>query len=170
MTTFDATQAARLPDRDYYDFVFASVEAARRRIWVSLFICDIRPSRDLEGQVLDLVTALIVRCAVGVDVRVLLNGVAATPDIDVANLATGTFLHRHRVPHRRVMQLGNRRGSHAKLVICDDVAVVGSQNWTDDGLRQNLEDAIIVAGDATELLAADFLALWERGKGLPACP
>lgn len=167
MTTFDTARAARLPNRDYYDFVFASVEAARRRVWVSMFICDIRPSRDVEGLVLDLVTALIVRRAVGVDVRVLLNGVAATPDIDVANLATGTFLHRHRVPHRRLVQLGRRRGSHAKLVICDDVAVVGSQNWTDDSLRKNIEDAIIMDGEPTELLAADFLELWDRGKGLP---
>lgn len=167
MTAFAEAQAVRLPERDYFDFVFASIEAARRRVWVSLFICDIRPSRDVEGLVLDLVRSLVVRRAVGVDVRVLLNGVAATPDIDVANLATGTFLANHGVPHRRLLQLDRGRGSHAKLVICDDVAVVGSQNWTDDGLRQNIEDAIVIVGEPCDLLASEFLDLWEQGKGMP---
>lgn len=167
MTAFAHAHAVRLPDRDYYEFVLASIEAARRRIWVSVFICDIRPPRDVQGRVLDLVTALVVRSALGVDVRVLLNGVAATPDIDVANLATGMFLEHHDVQHRRLLQLDERRGSHAKLVLCDDVAVVGSQNWTDDGLRENIEDAVILTGEPCELLSTEFLELWARGRGMP---
>src|SRR5690606_21829165 len=103
MTAFVRAHAVRLPDEDYYDFMFASLETARRRVWVSQFICDIRPPRDVAGRVLDLVTALVVRRAIGVDVRVLLSGAAATPDIDVANLATGMFLENHQVPHRRLL-------------------------------------------------------------------
>lgn len=167
MTAFVRAHAVRLPDEDYYDFMFASLETARRRVWVSQFICDIRPPRDVAGRVLDLVTALVVRRAIGVDVRVLLSGAAATPDIDVANLATGMFLENHQVPHRRLLQLGRRRGSHAKVVIIDDVAVVGSQNWTDDGLRENIEDAVVITGQPCQRLADEFLELWAQGKGMP---
>ena len=167
MIAFDATKVVRLGDREYFDFVLASVEAARRRIWASMFIYDIRPSRDLEGKVLDLTLALASRRKVGVDVRVLTTGRASTPDITAANLASGLLLQQYGVPHRRIAGDGARPGSHAKFVICDDAAVVGSQNWTDDAFRLNLEDAVMLNGKAVELLGAEFLAQWEIGKGMP---
>lgn len=167
MIPFTDATAVRLPEREYFDFMLASLEAARRRIWVSLFICDIRPHRDPEGLVLELVTTLVERRAVGVDVRVLLPGAVGTPDIDVANLATGVFSLRNGVAHRRVLADGEQVGSHAKFVVCDDIAVVGSQNWTDDSLRSNIDDAVILEGPPVELLAAELLRLWAKARGLP---
>jgi phosphatidylserine/phosphatidylglycerophosphate/cardiolipin synthase-like enzyme len=169
MTAFDDASAARLPEREYFDFTLASVERARRRVWASLFLQDIRPARDLDGQVLELTTALVARHRVGVDVRVLLSGQVNTPDIAVANLASGLFLAQNGVPHRRAFEdpRGGRGGSHAKFFVCDDEAVVGSQNWTDDAFRLNLEDAVVVQGPPVELLAEEFLRLWETGRGLP---
>lgn len=167
MRPFVAADAVRVPDRDYFDVVLASIESARRRVWVSTFIFDIRPPRDHEGLVLELVDALLARRAAGVDVRVLLPGVVSTPDIDVANLATGVLLVQQRVPHRRIIGDAKRRGSHAKLVLCDDFAFLGSQNWTDDGLRENIEDCVALRGEAVDMLAAEFLTLWDHAKGMP---
>jgi phosphatidylserine/phosphatidylglycerophosphate/cardiolipin synthase-like enzyme len=169
MTAFEDARAVRLPDRQYFDFALASVETARRRIWASLFLQDIRPSRDLNGQVLELTMALIARSRVGVDVRVLLSGDVNTPDIAVANLASGMFLAQTGVQHRRAFEdpRGGRGGSHAKFFICDAEAVAGSQNWTDDAFRLNIEDAVVVQGPPVELLAEEFLRLWETGRGLP---
>jgi hypothetical protein len=168
MMAFTQTRAARLGDRDYFDFALASVEAATRHIWASIFIYDLRPNRDLEGQVLALTNALIERRRLGVDVRVLTTGHVATPDISVANLASGLFLEAAGVPHRRVFDTDERRrGSHAKFLICDAAAIVGSQNWTDDAFRLNIEDAILLIGNAVDLLAGEFLSLWARGKGVP---
>jgi len=168
MIAFTQSSATRIDDRDYFDFMLASIEAAKWRIWVSLFIYDIRPSRDLEGKVLDLTTALIERRKLGVDVRVLMTGQVRTPDIAVANLASGLYLTFSGVPHRRIFATADgRSGSHAKMVICDDAAVVGSQNWTDDGFRLNIEDAALLTGSVTDLLAQEFLRLWSTGKGMP---
>lgn len=165
---FDSSEAVHLPDRDYFDFTLASIEAARRRVWVSMFIFDIRPSRDIRGNVLDLALALIERRTVGVDIRVLTTGSVGTPDIAVANLASGIYLENSGVPHRRVMSSGKgRKGSHAKFVVCDDIAIVGSQNWTDDGFSLNHEDALIAIGKASEQLGQEFLRLWSIGSGLP---
>lgn len=168
MIEFSQTRAARLDDRDYFDLILASVETAKRRLWVSIFIYDIRPARDLEGKVLDLTTALIERNRLGVDTRVLMTGNVTTPDISVANLASGLYLRAAGVPHRRVFRNSvARSGSHAKLVVSDDVAVVGSQNWTDDGFTDNIEDAVLLTGNAVELIAQEFLSLWDRARGMP---
>jgi len=168
MIPFKDAQVKSLIDREYFSFVLSQVKRARHKIWVSLFIYDIRPSRDLEGLVLDLTAALIERNSLGVDVKVLLNGIATTPDISVANLASGLYLTEFGIQHRRVFDNENRSGSHAKFLICDDLAVIGSQNWTDDGFRLNIEDAIILKSKPVMILEREFLRLWEVGRGLPS--
>lgn len=164
---FDNTSMARLGDREYYDYVLGLIERATNRIWVSMFIYDIRPFRDVEGKVLNLTTALIDRKGLGVDVKVLLTGHLRTPDIAVANLATGLYLSQFGVPQRRSIQVEDRYGSHAKYVLCDNTAITGSQNWTDNGFAQNIEDGIIMRGNVLNALETEFLRQWEAGKGLP---
>lgn len=168
MTSF-AGAAARVDERDYADLVLASVEEARRRVWAAIFLYDVRPARDVRGRVLELTEALAARRRAGVDVRVLVTGLVDTPDLDVANLATGLVLARHGVPHRRLYGglAGKRRGTHAKFAVFDDVAVLGSQNWTDDAFHDNVEDALLLTGEPAGLLAAEFRRLWALGKGLP---
>jgi len=168
---FDSTEAVHLQDRQYFDFTLASIENARRRAWVSLFIFDVRPSRDIQGKVLELAVALSERRRLGVDVRVLATGSVGTPDIAVANIASGLFLANAGVPNRRIMSAGGkRRGTHAKFAIFDNTAIVGSQNWTHDGFSQNTEDAVVTNGKATEQLGEEFLRLWSLGRGLPNGP
>jgi len=168
MMMFTDSQAVRINDRDYFDVTLASIEAAKRRIWASLFIYDIRPGQDLEGLVLELTTALIERRRCGVDVRVLITGHVRTQSISVANLASGLYLARAGVPQRRIFSTDAiRKGSHAKFAIFDDTAVLGSQNWTDDAFTTNIEDAVLLTGNAVHGLATQFLTLWNNGKGLP---
>src|SRR5687768_11102999 len=106
MKTFEAAGANRLADRDYFDFVMACVETATSRVLAALFLYDLRPPRDVRGQVLQLTTALAQRRAVGVDVRVVLSGYATTPDISVANLASALFMESRGVPHRHFFSSG----------------------------------------------------------------
>ena len=169
MTTFSDAGAVRLADRDYFDFVLAAAETACRRILAAVFLQDVRPSRDVRGQVLELTMALANRRRLGVDVRVLLTGHLSTPDIAVANLASGQLFEAYDVPHRRSFDISpdGRRGLHSKLVICDDVAVVGSQNWTDDAFAVNVEDAVAVTGPPVDHLAVEFDRLWSYGRGMP---
>jgi phosphatidylserine/phosphatidylglycerophosphate/cardiolipin synthase-like enzyme len=166
--SFANSSAARIAERDYFDLVLAHIESARRRIWASLFIFDVRPSRDLEGRALEIAAALISRKRLGVDVRILTTGDVASPDIAVANLATGLYLYNAGVPVRRLFRIDDRRqGSHAKFAICDDVAFLGSQNWTDDAFRLNIEDGVLAKGEAAELVADQFMQLWALGRGMP---
>lgn len=168
MTDF-AGGAVRLDGPDYAGVVLAAVEDARRRVWASIFLYDVRPARDVRGQILELTDALADRARVGVDVRVLVTGHVDSPDLDVANLASGLVLARRGVAHRRLYGglAGDRLGTHAKFAVFDDLAVVGSQNWTDDAFNDNVEDALLLTGPPVGLLAAEFLRLWALGKGLP---
>lgn len=157
-----------ISDRAYYPTLLAAAERARVRIWASIFICDIRPSRDIQGRVLDLISVLIERAALGVDVRVMVTGDASAADIAAANLASGLYLHKTGVPLRRVMASeGGRLGSHAKMVVLDDAALIGSQNWSVGGFDVHLEDAIWLQGQGVERVASEFLYLWSIGKGVP---
>ncbi len=168
MSTFSDALVVHLADRDYYDFVLASIEKAYSRIFVSMFLFDIRPARDVRGQALDLAMALAEKKRTGVDVRVLLNGQVSTPELGAANVATGALLESYGVPHRRIFIVDDKRiGSHAKWVIIDQMAVVGSQNWTDDAFNENTEDAVAIEGESVGLLETEFITLWKKGRGLP---
>ena len=168
MNLFSDAGVARLHDRDYFDVVLAAAESSTRRIYASIFLFDLRPSQDVRGSVLELATVLAERRALGVDVRVILNGHARTPELGVANVATGVFLHAHQVPYRFAHRVhDNRAGSHAKFAVLDDLAVVGSQNWTDDGFHDNIEDAVLLSGGAADRLEDGFLRVWALGRGLP---
>jgi phosphatidylserine/phosphatidylglycerophosphate/cardiolipin synthase-like enzyme len=169
MIEFAETSAAHIEEREYFDVLMACVQTARHRIYASLFLFDVRPVRDVRGNVLELVMDLAQRRSVGVDVRVLLTGRVSTPELGLANVATGILLASHGVRHRRTFQVDEQRsGSHAKFAIFDDVAIVGSQNWADDAFNLNTEDGVILRGDAVDALEAEFGRLWRLGKGLPA--
>lgn len=168
MNTFRESEAALLADRDYPQVVLAQAENARRRIWASVFLYDLRPSRDVAGLVAQLTAALIQRKGLGVDVRVLVSAQVRTPDIAVANRATSLFLDHYGVPNRQFFAApdSGRAGTHAKFAVFDDVAVVGSQNWTDDAFRLNTEDAVLLTGLVVDDLAGQFQRMWSSGRSV----
>lgn len=168
MINFSGAGARRVNDREYLDLVLACIEGARRRICVCVFLIDISPERDLRGQVMGLALSLAQRRSLGVDVRVLMTGQVETPQLGVANVATGIFLASYGVPNRRLFEVDAQRiGCHAKFALFDDLAIIGSQNWTDDAFHDNTEDAVLLRGPVTDHLEAEFSRLWRLGKGLP---
>ncbi len=145
MKRFAGAEAVRIAERDYHDLLMACVAGARRRIHASIFLFDARPVRDPRGGQVDTVV------------------------LGVANVATGILLESLGVPHRRAFAPGDgRKGSHAKFVLIDDLAIVGSQNWTDDAFNDNVEDAVLLRGSALDPLEDEFARIWPIAKGLPA--
>ncbi|MGM0606077.1 MAG: phospholipase D-like domain-containing protein [Halobacteriota archaeon] len=66
----------------------------------------------------------------------------------------------------RVDEPGDRYGKiHAKGVIVDDAAIVGSMNWNDNSARNNREVAVVLRGEAiTAYYSTVFEADWEAGR------
>lgn len=100
-----------------------------------------------------LLDALEARAADGVPVRVLL----AVPSFVSANQATAEELAVRGIPVRFMEHL------HAKLVLADGVAFVGSENMSTTSLDRNREVGLFVDGDAAAAAAARFEADWAAG-------
>jgi cardiolipin synthase A/B len=124
---------------------YALLASARRRLWVanSYFV----PDRSLQD-------VLIARARAGVDVRVLAPG----PWHDVAIVLAG-----QRRTYRRLLAGGVRifeyaaSMMHAKTLVADDVAVVGSTNMDSQSLSFLWETSIVTDAPAVaSRLAARF--------------
>ncbi len=138
-----ATLAARM----YY----AIMASARRRLWVanSYFV----PDRSLQN-------VLVARARAGVDVRVLAPG----PHHDVPIVQAG-----QRRTYARLLSGGVRVFEyaasmlHAKTLVADDVAVIGSTNMDSQSLSFLWETSIVVESAAIAGRLADgFLVDFER--------
>ncbi len=160
MTIFEAGAAVQVAQRDYFDLTLATIEMAKRRLWACIFLFDLRPQRDFEGEVLDIALAIAARHRAGIDTRVILQSYTSSAELDTANLSAAIYLKGSGVPARRLATIGDRRGSHAKFLVADDMCVIGSQNWTHDAFRLNIEDAIMLRGAPVNILAAEFERLW----------
>lgn len=116
---------------------------AQERLDVALMSITDRPLLD----------SLEERAAAGVPVRVLL----AVPSWIGANQATGEELAARGIPVKFMAHL------HAKLVLADQVAFVGSENMSSTSLDRNREVGLFVDGAAAAAASAQFEADWAAG-------
>jgi phosphatidylserine/phosphatidylglycerophosphate/cardiolipin synthase-like enzyme len=100
-----------------------------------------------------LLDALEARAAAGIPVRVLL----AVPSFVSANQATAAELAGRGIPVKFMEHL------HAKLVLADDLAFVGSENMSTTSLDRNREVGLFVDGDAAAAAASRFETDWTAG-------
>jgi phosphatidylserine/phosphatidylglycerophosphate/cardiolipin synthase-like enzyme len=137
-----------LGDGGYVAPALAMLAAARRRVDIVLYA--MRYYADFpDGPSTRLVDALIAAARRGVMVRVLLEESDFDADLNAANDLTSELLRRAGVAARRdaadVI-------THAKVFVADDVAIIGSSNWSFGALAEDhqadvlVRDAALVAG------------------------
>lgn len=108
----------------------------------------------------------------GVRVRILLSGAeyAAAENRRLVG-ALNERAAREELPlSARVADPAGRFGKiHAKGLVVDDTAVVGSMNWNDNSARHNREVALALHGEAVAAYYARvFAADWDRRRPIPA--
>jgi phosphatidylserine/phosphatidylglycerophosphate/cardiolipin synthase-like enzyme len=126
--------------------LLAHLRSATRRLDLSIMYMTDRAARDV----------VLERAAAGVPVRVLL----ADPTWITSNTATAERLAEAGIPveHYLVSRL------HAKLMLADDVAFIGSENLSRTSLDQNREIGVLLSEPAIlERLDAQFEADWAAG-------
>jgi len=124
------------------------IGSARRRLWISspYFVPD-EP----------VIAALHLAALRGVDVRILLPG---RPDHRSVYLAGISFIEDMRGSGVRMFRY--KQGFlHQKVVLCDDVGVVGTANLDNRSFRLNFEISLLVAdaqfaGEVADMLTRDF--------------
>ncbi len=125
-------------EQDYLRRVERMFAGAKRRIWVMLFV--IRP--DAGSPVDGLLSALADAKSRGVDVRVVLDRPRADAGADerTRNREAATWLTDHGIA---VTWDEAERTTHAKVLLIDDRAIIGSHNWTRSALLLNRELSVV---------------------------
>ncbi len=134
-------------DRDFLPAALEAVDGARAEVRVAQFLLT-------DASPVDQLLASLARAAGrGVRVRVLADEEGEDTDRVIRNLALDGVEAKLDSP--RVM-------THNKLVIADDVVVVGSHNWTSSALGRNHEASLRLAdAEVSGWYAAWFDAVWD---------
>lgn len=158
---------AAVVNRGYFPAVSALLETAKQRIWVIMY-----GTRYYQGAGASLVNRLLDSLVAaqrrGVEVRVLMDLSDYNLKLNEINAETKARLERDGIAVRY-----DRKDvtTHAKLVLVDGTAVVGSVNWGYDALERRNEASLIISDPATvESFAGYFLRLWDEGKPEAAVP
>jgi phosphatidylserine/phosphatidylglycerophosphate/cardiolipin synthase-like enzyme len=138
--------------------VVSLVDGAKRRVDL------IGPSADPDGRV---VRALVRAARRGVEVRVLLGSAWYVEDENRATVERlNAVAEREGLPlTARLAEPRGRYGTvHAKGVVADDTAVVGSLNWNDHAASENREVVLALHGEAVAAYyRRAFEADWRGG-------
>ena len=141
-------------DRDYLPAALAAIGAATERVRVAEFLL----YRDWP--VSQLIDALEDAASRGVRVQVLADETGEQTQTVLDGL--GAWGVEGRLDSRDVTL-------HAKLIVADDVVLLGSHNFTDAALDDNHEASILVAdAQVAGWYGSWFDALWEAPDALPA--
>jgi phosphatidylserine/phosphatidylglycerophosphate/cardiolipin synthase-like enzyme len=142
----------------------ALISHSTDRCLCSLFIVDVSPVRDPHLLVDSLLFELLAAVWRGVDVRLLIGGSRQTLAIAEASEAARARAHELGLPCRWLTS-EPARGSHAKLVVCDDQVLLGSHNWSPGAFSGQIQDsALVVSPDLAAYLSATFERDWARGE------
>lgn len=146
----------------YVEVVGELIRAAERSVRVAMFQVQMQGKKARAGPRV-LTEGLAWAGLNGIDCRVILNVVGARGRVGVVNRDAAVWLQERKV---KVAQLWPRRLCHAKLVIIDDeVAVIGSHNWSVGAMGGNFEVSVVLEDwGAVVEMAAWFDLLWSVCK------
>lgn len=150
-----------LHDGDYFETVLPMLNGAATRVHLLVYGFNINP--DYPGSdIHKLADALAAATERGVDVKVILEESDYNDTLNEINQRTADYLGLKCVPVRfEPLDII----SHAKLLLVDDEAVVGSNNWGYGGLYLYHEVGGVTDNSvAVEKLSSYFDGIWEESS------
>lgn len=157
--------ALPLRNEEYFDCVSDLVRSTTRRLWITMFIMDIRIMRDPYLCVRRVCEELIYARWRNVDVRLVIGMSDDSHDIAHADLTAALYLNGKGIPVR-IFDSEDKSSLHSKYVVADfDTIVVGSHNWTHGGFFGHIEDSMLISSVPLNcFLAAEFETIWNSSK------
>jgi phosphatidylserine/phosphatidylglycerophosphate/cardiolipin synthase-like enzyme len=155
--------------RDLMAATMTTLEAARTRIDVAMFIVGVGTATAAQDRVRDLLDVVVRARYCGVECRVLINDFAGDATQPTLNLLAAHYLVDGGVAVRRYTS-DRHRSMHSKYLLVDDaIAIVGGGNWTPGGLTANLEATVrVVSAPLVRVLRRRFDADWSTALDVEA--
>lgn len=167
----EAERAELLWGGDLLAATLGTLEGATRRVDVGMFMVGLGTATPAQGRVLDVLDA-VVRCRYRrVDCRVLLDDFSDDTTQPTLNLVAAHYLAEAGVPVR-LYASARHPAAHSKYVLADeDVALVGSGNWSAGGLTANLEGSLrVVSRPLVRVLRRRFDGDWTGAGEIERLP
>ena len=154
-----------LRNQDYYWYVLDLIRGATHRLWMSMFLIDIRRAFDPDRQVRTLVHELRDASWRGVDVRIITGDSRRIVQLREMNMVTRAYMRTLRL-QVRTYRPSHRASTHDKYIVIDRATIVlGSHNWIHDSFNETLEDSVAVRSpDMNYRLGREFLETWRRPR------
>jgi phosphatidylserine/phosphatidylglycerophosphate/cardiolipin synthase-like enzyme len=146
-------------DDRYQDVLIDLIMRARRRIWASIYIVDLRVHSDPFLTVREVAGHLEEAVWRHVDVRLII-GSSKTPAVRHGNRTSARYLLGRGLD---VRMSASQPRLHSKYVIFDDgPALVGGHNWTHNAFTSHSEASVAVDDPRlVATLSAKFESEWE---------
>jgi len=154
-----------LRDDTYFDAAHPLVQAATKRVLLLVYGFHMNP-RYPDSDVHKMAWALADAKKRGVEVRVILEESDYNRTLDEMNHDAADYLTSQGVDVRFDPP---EKISHAKLLVVDDTAIVGSNNWGHGGFHMYHEvGGVTNRAGAVSKLADYFDSVWEKGSPNPS--
>lgn len=154
-------RAALVADGIYSTAAAEMIERARQRCLASIFIADLleQTQRGLG----DIVDALANASWRGVDTRVILGGSRENFQIAATAVDAEAILRSEGVAVRWLLATP-QRGSHAKFLVCDELSLLGSHNWSPGSFSgAQVQDSVLIdSAGMAGILQEKFEEQWRR--------
>ena len=166
------SKAGLICDSRYHQVVKMMCLKARWRIYASMFIVELLPGEgasdatDLRPSVvIELLEDLRNACLRGVDVRLVIGGAEHAICIQDETEAAWAHCQKLRIPCR-LAALHPKKSSHKKLVVADDMILIGSHNWSHGAFSGQIQDSVLIEDARLSAYFANEIARqWRALKG-----
>lgn len=156
--------AIPLRNSDYYTYLTGRIRAAKRRVFASVFIINVHRAQDPDLRVRHLLRTLRIAAAQAIDVRVVVGDSSGTMGIRETNEVARRLMVLWNIRCRKHLLTGDH-SMHEKVVIVDDVVMVGSHNWTHRAFGESEEESLAVESPHLVLRMEQlFLDQWRAAE------
>lgn len=162
---FSIEKVIPLRDKEYYWYVLEHINKATHRIWMSMFLIDVRRAFDPNQEIRSLISSLRYASWRGVEVRIITGDSRKIVQLREMNMVSRSYLRSQRLmvkTHRSP----ESTGGHDKYIIIDNnIIILGSHNWIDESFNESAEDSIAVfSPDLNHHLSQEFLNAWNQSR------
>lgn len=154
-------RAKVIKNEEFLGVVHAILRQTIKTIDICTYKFEISKNKSTRG-LNELIKTLTLVAGRGIAIRILLETNARRNGVSRYNLYAAGILKKSGI---RCKTLPHNRCQHAKLILVDDeIAVIGSHNWTPKSITSNYEISVVIRDRAAlENTKEHFDKIWEKG-------